>query len=77
MRCNFIRNAVALAGIIVFIYILFLFHGGSRRVESIQGTWRAICMQDEITFTNKDYTRNGETREFSIRRNQIYFGQCK
>ena len=74
MRYNFIRNAVALAWFIVFIYFLCLFLSGCRRVENIQGTWRAICIQDELTFINRDYTRGGETRKFSIRRNQIYFG---
>ena len=73
MRVNYIRNAFALGMFITFVYIIFLFLRGNSVEERIQGTWSAVCIQDEIIFTGNAFIRGRETGEFRIMANLIYF----
>ena len=58
---------------ITFIYIIFHFLSGNHIGERLEGTWRAVCIRDEITFEGNTFTRGREAGEFRIRANLIYF----
>jgi len=68
-----IRNAFILAGFITFIYIVFYFFNGNYIGNRLDGTWRAVCIQDEITFDGNSFIRGQENGEYRIRANFIYF----
>jgi len=68
-----IRNAFIVAGTITFIYIIFQFISGNYIGERLEGTWRAACIQDEITFEGSSFTRGWKYGEFWLRANLIYF----
>ena len=77
MRCNFIRNALAIACLIILAYLSFSFLSGKLvNVESLQGTWSSLCGQYELTFTNSSFTnQTGVTSEFRLRGNSISFSE--
>jgi len=68
-----VQKAFILGAVITFIYLLFNFFSGSYVRERLDGTWKAICIQDELTFMGSTYTRGRESGEFRIRANYIYF----
>jgi len=75
MTLRWIRNALALAGIIVVIIIMFTFYRATRLHEEIQGTWVSIeCFTIEYMFTGNTYSVNGFlVGAFRIRGNRITF----
>jgi hypothetical protein len=70
-----LRNAFVLAGFVTFIVIIFHFLSGNYIGDRIQGTWRAVCTREEITFAGNTFTRGRENGEFWMRGNLIFFGE--
>jgi len=72
---HYIKNALALAGFIIFVYILLMFYRGNKLHENIQGTWVNIeCFSIKYTFTDNQYYINGLfVGTFRIRGNHITF----
>ena len=68
-----LRNAIILGALIAFCGILFHFISGNYIGESLEGTWRAICIHDEITFAGSSFTHGRRTGEFRVRANLIFF----
>jgi len=68
------RNAFIVGGFITFIYIIFHFFSGNYIGDRLEGTWRAVCIQEEITFEGNSFVRGREAGEFRVRANLIYFG---
>jgi hypothetical protein len=76
VKCHFVRNAVGLSGLIVFVYLLFTFISGGYLDERLNGTWVSECGQSRYTFDGNGFTHN--TRGcgvFRIRGNQIIFAE--
>jgi len=73
-----VRNAIIIGGFITFVCIMIHFLSGDYIGERLDGTWRAACIQDEITFYGDSFTRGRETGEFRVRANLIFFCEnCK
>ena len=70
-----IKGALALAGFVVFIALIFTFYRANVLYENIQGTWVNIeCFTIIYTFTGNQYSRNGvEMGTFKIRGSHITF----
>ena len=75
LKCNFLRNAVAVACLMVIAYLSFsLFSGRLIDTESLQGTWSSVCGQYELTVNGASFSnQSGETGEFRLRGNSITF----
>ena len=76
LKCNFIRNAAAVACLIVIAYLSFSFFSGRHvNIESLQGTWSSVCGEYKFTFNDTSFSnQTGEMSEFSLRGNRISFG---
>ena len=68
-----LRNAIILGAFITLIGIFVHFFSGSYIGERLEGTWRAVCIHDEITFSGDIFTRGQSTGEFRVRANLIFF----
>jgi len=68
-----VRNAIIVGVCIAFIFMLFHFFSGNYIGDRLEGTWRAVCIRDEITFEGTSFIRGREAGEFRIRANMIYF----
>ena len=72
---RFIKNAIAIACIILVSYLVYTFASG--RIicrDSLQGTWISTCGQLVYTFNGSSFESSGnETSEFRIRGNRIAF----
>ena len=75
MTLRWIRNALALAGVVVVITILFTFYRAARLHEQVQVMWVSIeGFTIEYTFTDNTYFVNGQhVGTFRIRWNRITF----
>jgi hypothetical protein len=74
IKCHFVRYAICLSGIIVFVYLIFMFVSGEYLNEQLNGTWVSECGRSRYTFDGDEFTHN--TRGcgvFKIRGNQIIF----
>jgi hypothetical protein len=60
-------------GLIAFVVILTLFITKKCEQERLEGTWRAVCIREEITFDGSSFIRGRETGDFILRLNMIYF----
>jgi hypothetical protein len=67
------RNAFIVGAFITFVGITIHFLSGNYIGERLDGTWRAVCIQDEITFDGASFTRGQETGKFRVRANLICF----
>lgn len=72
-KVTYIKNALVLGTLIAFAYLVFYFFSGNHIGERLEGTWRAVCARDEITFSGNAFTRGSENGEFRVRANLIYF----
>jgi len=70
----FFKNALILATLIVLLGIISHFFSGNYTENRLEGTWRAPCIQETITFCGNTYIRGRETGEFNVKANVIYFG---
>jgi hypothetical protein len=68
-----LRNAIIFAAVITFIGIMLYFFSGNYIGDRLEGTWRAVCINDEITFSGNTFARRREAGEFHVRTNLIYF----
>jgi len=68
-----LRNAIILSALIALVGIFFHFISGNYVGNRLEGTWRAICTRDEITFTGDTFDRGRETGVFRVRANLIFF----
>jgi len=68
-----LRNAIILGAFITLIGIFVHFYTGSYIGERLEGTWRAVCIHDEITFIGNYFIRGREIGEFRVRANLIFF----
>jgi len=67
-----IRKSVAIAGILVIIYLLVISTRGNRINEYIQGTWRSAECSTELSFVGSYYSIDGiEMGVFNFRRSII------
>lgn len=69
-----IRNAFAIGGVCVIIYLFTLFYGGSALYNKIQGSWRGVDCAAEYVFTKNKYIHGPESGTYKIHGNKIFFG---
>lgn len=62
-----------MGGLIAFVVILVLFITKKCEQGGLEGTWRAACIREEITFDGGSFIRGRETGNFILRLNMIYF----
>jgi len=58
-RYEFLRNALAIGGLIIIIYLLYIFFSGNQIGNRIQGTWVGVDCSTEYTFFGVRYAVNG------------------
>jgi len=69
---NFIKKAFILAGLSVFIYLIYMFFSGAYIYEHLQGTWRGVDCQNVHSFVGRTHMLNNvETGMFRIRGNML------
>jgi hypothetical protein len=68
-----IRNAIIIGAVITFIGIMFHFFSGNYIGNRLEGTWRAVCIHDEITFAGDGFIHGRDAGDFRVRANSIYF----
>jgi len=74
MKYAFIRNALAIGGLLVIIYLLFLFTSGRHMHQRLSGTWISECRRIEYAFNDSEYTLNrNSTGTFRVRGSRIIF----
>jgi len=73
-RYKFVRNVFVMGGLIIIIYLLYVFISGNHVNYHIQGTWVGVDCSTVYTFTGTQYAVNGtEMGTFNINGNMIQF----
>jgi|GEM_PF-5164052 len=68
-----LKNTIILGVFITLVGIFVHFFSGSYIGERLEGTWRVVCIHDEITFIGNYFTRGQRAGEFRVRANLIFF----
>ena len=61
---TFGQIALCFAGLVTVLAIIFHFTSGNYVGDRLEGTWRAPCIQESITFNSDRFTRGRETEYF-------------
>ena len=73
-RYKFLRNAFVIGGLIVIIYLLYIFFSGSHINNHIQGTWVGVDCSTEYVFAGTRYAVNGiDMGTFAVNGNTVQF----
>jgi len=74
IKYSLIRNVFVVGGLIVIIYLVFLFASGGYVQHQLDGTWISVCGTSDFMFTGNEYTHNRRTGgTFRVRGNRILF----
>jgi len=71
---TFIRNVLAIAGLLVIIYLLLLFTSGIHMRQRLDGAWISECGRLEYVFNDGEYTHNKNgSGTFRVRGSRVIF----
>ena len=73
-RYKFLRSAFVIGGMIVIIYLLYIFFSGSHINNHIQGAWVGVDFSTEYAFAGTRYAINGmDMGTFAVNGNTVQF----